>query len=289
MKKVAIMTDSNSGMPQAEGKELGVHILPMPFFIDGEEYFEEVSLSQRRFYERLAHDAEIGTSQPTVGAVLEAWEGLLAEYEQVVHIPMSSGLSGSCATALSLAANYDGRVQVVNNQRVSVTQRQSVLDAISLAEQGKNAQQIKELLEKEKFESSIYITVDTLKYLKRGGRVTAAAAAIGTVLNIKPVLQIQGEKLDAFSKCRGMKQARKIMIDAMKKDLDVRFLGHVEKGLMCLEIAYTDAEELAEEFKRQVMEEIPGYEIAMYPLALSIACHIGPGALALACAKRCVG
>ena len=206
MSRVAVLTDSNSGITQAAGKELGVGILPMPFFIDGEEYFEEITLSQKEFYERLKANHDVKTSQPAPGDVMGMWDKYLEEYDEVVYIPMSSGLSSSCETAIMLSTDYDGKVQVVNNQRISVTQRQSVLDALKLRDAGKNAAEIKEILEKVKLESSIYITVDTLKYLKKGGRITPAAAAIGTVLNLKPVLQIQGEKLDAYAKVRGWKQ-----------------------------------------------------------------------------------
>ena len=215
MSRVAVLTDSNSGITQAAGKELGVGILPMPFFIDGEEYFEEITLSQKEFYERLKANHDVKTSQPAPGDVMGMWDKYLEEYDEVVYIPMSSGLSSSCETAIMLSTDYDGKVQVVNNQRISVTQRQSVLDALKLRDAGKNAAEIKEILEKVKLESSIYITVDTLKYLKKGGRITPAAAAIGTVLNLKPVLQIQGEKLDAYAKVRGWKQAKKTMLDAI--------------------------------------------------------------------------
>ena len=203
MSKLAIITDSNSGITQRRGKELGIFVLPMPFFIDGQLFLEDITLTQEQFYERLGADSDISTSQPSPGDVMELWEKILRDYDEIVHIPMSSGLSSSCATAMSIADEYDGRVQVVNNQRISVTQEQSVYDAMKLRDEGKSAKEIKEILEKEKFLSSIYITVDTLKYLKKGGRVTPAAAANGTVLNLKPVLQIQGEKLDAFAKVRG--------------------------------------------------------------------------------------
>lgn len=209
MSKTAIVTDSNSGITQAQAKELGIAVLPMPFFIDGELYMEDITLTQEEFYRRLGENSDISTSQPSPGDIMDLWDGLLKEYDEIVHIPMSSGLSSSCETAAALSADYDGKVQVVNNQRISITQRQSVLEAMELAENGRSASEIKEILEREKFESSIYITVDTLKYLKKGGRITPAAAAIGTVLNLKPVLTIQGEKLDAFAKVRGWKQAKR--------------------------------------------------------------------------------
>lgn len=283
MKNIAIITDSNSGITQKQGKELGITVLPMPFFIDGKEYFEDIDLTQEEFYKKLDEGADIGTSQPSVGSILDLWDQLLENYDEIVHIPMSSGLSGSCETAMGLSGDYDGRVEVVNNQRISVTQRQSALDALELAQSGRTAREIKEILERTKLDSSIYITVDTLKYLKKGGRITATAAALGTVLNLKPVLQIQGEKLDAYSKSRGMKAARKTMVEAMKKDLDTRFRKAAEKKEVYLQLAHTNNEALAEEFKKEIEELFPGYPIHVDPLSLSVACHIGPGALALAC------
>lgn len=286
MSNIAITTDSNSGITQREAKEMGISVLPMPFTMNGEPFYEDINLSQEQFYIRLAEGADIATSQPAVGTVLELWDTLLKEYDEVVHIPMSSGLSASCETATMLAADYDGRVQVVNNQRISVTQRQSVLDAMALARSGSSAAQIKETLEAHKFDSSIYIMVDTLKYLKQGGRITPAAAAIGTLLQLKPVLQIQGEKLDAYAKVRGIKMARKTMIDAMRKDFETRFAGESDPDHMWLEIAYTFNQELALDFKQEVEAAFPGYSIHMDPLSLSVSCHIGPGALAIACSKK---
>ena len=282
MCKVAIVTDSNSGINQSQAEGLGIHVLPMPFRIDDEEYFEDITLSQEEFYERLAREADISTSQPTVGDVMALWDQLLTEYDEIVHIPMSSGLSGSCQTAVTLADGYHGKVQVVNNQRISLTQRQSALDAFELAKLGKNAKEIRTILEREKMRSSIYITVDTLKYLKKGGRVTPTAAAIGTVLKIKPVLQIQGDKLDAYSKTRGMKQAKKIMIDALRKDFDGRFKEAFEQKKIHLGVAHTRNEEAAKELAAELAETFPGFgHIQIDPLSLSIACHIGPGALAV--------
>jgi len=283
MSRTAIVTDSNSGITQAQAKELGVSVLPMPFFIHEKLYFEEITLSQEEFYQRLLEDSDISTSQPAPGDVTELWNKTLKEYDEIVYIPMSSGLSSSCESAMVLAQEYDGRVQVVNNQRISVTQRQSVLDAIELASRGKTASQIKEILEKVKFESSIYITVETLKYLKRGGRITPAAAAIGTILNLKPVLTIQGEKLDAYAKCRGKKAARKTMIDAIKKDLETRFAKDWEKGRVHMAAAYSGNPEEAEDWLRELQENFPHTDFHMDPLSLSVACHIGNGALAVAC------
>ena len=286
MGKVAIVTDSNSGITQEQAKEYGVNVLPMPFFINGETFFEDIDLSQEEFYEKLEGNADISTSMPAVGSVTELWDKLLEGYDGIVHIPMSSGLSSSCETAIMLAQDYDGKVQVVNNQRISVTQKQSVLDAAELARRGKGAQEIKDYLEQTKFDSSIYIMVDTLAYLKKGGRITPAAAALGTLLKLKPVLQIQGEKLDAFAKARTVKQAKNIMVEAVKNDFEKRFKDAAGEG-MHLYIAYTKDRQTAQEFKVQVQEAFPKAEITMVdPLSLSVACHIGPGALALACAKK---
>ena len=284
MSKVAIVTDSNSGITQKRGEELGIYVLPMPFFIGGELYLEDITLSQEQFYEKLGADSEISTSQPSPGDVMDLWDKLLEDYDEIVCIPMSSGLSSTCETALSLAQDYDEKVQVVNNQRISVTQEQSVYDAIKLRDEGKSAAEIRQVLEKEKMQASIYITVDTLKYLKKGGRITPASAAIGTVLNLKPVLQIQGEKLDAFAKVRGWKAAKKTMLNAIEKDLTDRFAD--VKDQMVLGMAYTCSKEEADEWKNEIQTRFPDYELVEGPLTLSIACHIGPGAMAVTCMKR---
>ncbi|MGN1197749.1 MAG: DegV family protein [Acetatifactor sp.] len=284
--KVGIVTDSNSGITQAEGKTLGIHILPMPFMINEETFFEDISLTQEQFYERLTSGAGIRTSQPSPESVMDFWNELLKEYDELVHIPMSSGLSGSCQSAIMLSEEYDGKVQVVNNQRISVTQRQSCLDAKLLADKGLNAKAIREALEEDKFNSSIYIMLDTLYYLKKGGRITPAAAAIGTMLRLKPVLQIQGEKLDAFSKARTTGQGKNIMINAIKNDMIHRFGGEPDPHKQWLEIAYTQDKEAANQFLAEVQEAFPGFEIVVNPLSLSIACHIGPGSLALACCQK---
>ena len=286
MSKIAIVTDSNSGITQAEGARRGIHVLPMPFMIDEVTYYEDIDLTQEQFYEKLKSGANIATSQPSPDSVTSLWDKLLQEYDEIVHIPMSSGLSGSCQSAMAFAADYDGRVQVVNNQRISVTQRQSALDALQLADAGKNAAQIKEFLENDKFNSSIYIMLDTLYYLKKGGRITPAAAAIGTMLRLKPVLTIQGEKLDAFAKARTTSQGKTMMTNAIKKDINERFGGMTEDKHIWLQIAYTHDRAAAEQFRTEVETEFPGYDIHIDPLSLSVACHIGPGALALACCKK---
>ncbi|MGN0404273.1 MAG: DegV family protein [Bariatricus sp.] len=286
MSKVAIVTDSNSGITQAEGKEMGVFVLPMPFYIDEELYFEEITLTQEEFYQKMESDADIKTSQPAPGDVMKLWDDILKEYDEIVHIPMSSGLSGSCETAMMLAEDYDGKVKVVNNQRISVTQRRSVMEAKELADAGKNADEIKELLEEIKMESDIYITLDTLKYLKKGGRLTPAAAAIGTVLNLKPVLRIKGEKLDAFSKSRGWKSAKKTMIQTIQKVIDTEFADCKGPENLYIDAAYTGDLEDAYEWKKELEETFPEYDIYMAPLSLSVACHIGPGARAVTVTKR---
>lgn len=286
MLNIAIVTDSNSGITQAAGKELGIHVLPMPFMIDGETFYEDISLTQEEFYEKLKSGAEISTSQPSPEAVMNLWDELLKDYDEIVHIPMSSGLSGSCQSAMMLAEDYEGRVQVVNNQRISVTQRQSCLDAKLLAAKGMNAKEIKDFLEEDKFNSSIYIMLDTLYYLKKGGRITPAAAAIGTMLRLKPVLQIQGEKLDAFAKARTTTQGKTIMINAIRSDIENRFGGMTEDRHIWLEIAHTANEEAAKVYKEEILKVFPGYDVHIDPLSLSVACHIGPGALAFACCRK---
>lgn len=280
--KIAAATDSNSGITQDQAKQLGVHVLPMPFIIDGQMYYEGVDLTHEEFFRRMEEGADITTSQPSPGEVTDFWDKLLEEYDAVVYIPMSSGLSGSCQTAMLLAEDYEGKVYVVNNQRISVTQMQSVLDARDLIKKGYAAAQIRNILEETKFNSSIYVTVTTLKYLKKGGRITPAAAMLGTLLQIKPVLTIQGEKLDAFSKARTLKQGKTIMMTALKKDLETRF-HDPEARHTWLEIAYTCSDEMAQEFKETVAEIYPDANICIAPLSLSIACHIGPGCLAVAC------
>ena len=283
MSSVAIVTDSNSGISQAEGKELGIYVIPMPCLVDGKLYFEDVDMNKEQFYHFLENDADLSTSQPSPGDVMDLWDKLLKEYDEIVHIPMSSGLSASCSTAMGLAQDYDGKVQVVNNQRISVTMQQSVMDAKHLVAAGKSAAQIKEILEKEALESSIYLMVDTLKYLKKGGRITPSAALLGSALNLKPILQIQGDKLDAYKKVRGVKAAKKNMLEAMKKDVEGRFSDYVTKGQLKLHVAYTTDEETARQWKEEVQSVFPDIAISrMDPLSFSVTCHTGPGVLAIA-------
>lgn len=286
MAKIAIVTDSNSGITQAEAEKLGIYVLPMPFMIGGETFFEGVNLTQEEFYRKLRTGVPVSTSQPAPDSVLRLWRRLLLDYDQVVHIPMSSGLSGSCQTAVMLADDFDGRVQVVNNQRISVTQRRSVEDAIRLAGEGMDAAQIREFLEKDKFNSSIYIMVDTLFYLKKGGRITPAAAALGTLLRLKPVLQIHGEKLDAFAKARTTASARQIMLNAVMNDVTKRFHRPLSDCGMWVDFAHTQNEEAILDFQKEVLAHFPGAESHVDPLSLSVSCHIGPGALAVAVTMR---
>ena len=283
--KIAVVTDSNSGITQAQAKEMGVAVLPMPFMIDGETYYEDITLTREQFYQRLKDNADIATSQPTPDSILKMWDKLLKEYDQIIHIPMSSGLSGSCSTAMMLAGEdeYEGKVFVVDNRRISVTQYQSVKDAQMLAAMGMDGTQIKKRLEETAADSVIFITVDTLKYLKKGGRITPAA--LGTLLKIKPVLIILGEKLDSFAKARTMKQAKTMMMNAIQKELDGRL--HDSECRNChLAIAHTDNEEAALEFKKEVEERFPNADVYMAPLSLSIACHIGPGSLAVTATRK---
>lgn len=276
-KNIGIVTDSNSGITQKQGEELGIHVLPMPFTVNGTPYFEDINLSQEQFYARLTEGANIATSQPSPEAVLNLWNRLLERYDELVHIPMSSGLSGSCETAILLSGEYDGRVQVVNNQRISVTQRQSVLDAMHLTSQGFSAKQIKDTLEAKKMETGIYIMVDTLKYLRKGGRITPAAAALGTVLRLKPVLQIHGARLDAFAKARTVQQAKALMINALKNDIEQCFgRRDVDPSLYHLEIAHTQNEAAAMELRSQLMEALPGsQEVYVDRLSLSVSAISG--------------
>lgn len=285
MAKIAIVTDSNSGITQAQAKEMGISVLPMPFMINDETFYEDITLTQEEFYKKLASGANVVTSQPTPESVMNLWDELLKEYDEIVHIPMSSGLSGSCQSAIMIAEDYEGKVQVVNNQRISITQRQSALDAVALVERGMNAAEIKDFLEKDKFNSSIYIMLDTLYYLKKGGRITPAAAALGTLLKLKPVLQIQGEKLDAFAKARTVSQGKTTMINAIRNDMNNRFGGATPDNIW-LEMAYTYDLDAANQFKSEVEAAFPGFDVHMDPLSLSVACHIGPGSLAVACCKK---
>ena len=286
MKKTAIVTDSNAGILPAEAQEKGIFLLPMPFMIDGRDYFENVDLTEEVFYQMMREKRAISTSQPAPADVTALWDKALSEYGELIHIPMSSGLSASCQSAAILAKDYGGKVQVADNRRISVTQKSAVYDALRLAEQGKSAQEIKTILEEDADNSSIYIMLDTLYYLKKGGRITPAAAAVGTVLRIKPVLQIQGALLDAFAKARTINQAKTIMINAVRSDMENRFGGAFPDNCM-LSIAHTDNLEMAMQFKEEVEAAFPGFTVEdVDPLSLVVSCHIGPGSLALTCCKK---
>ncbi len=283
MSKVAVMTDSNSGITQSQAKELGITVVPMPFYIDGKLYYEDIDLTQEDFYRMLEKGGDISTSMPAVGDLIDRWEALLKDYDEIVYIPMSSGLSSSCATAKALAQDYEGKVFVVDNQRISVTMKQTVFEAMKMAEHGKTAAEIRDILEATKFESTIYIMVDTLTYLKKGGRITPAAAALGTLLKLKPVLQIRGEKLDAFE-ARTIKQAKQIMLDAIKTDMD-QVLHDPDGKHTKIAMAHTHNEEAIMQFKEEAQAIWPDHDIMVDPLSLSVSCHIGPGALAITCTK----
>ena len=287
MSIIAFTTDSNCGLSLEDSKKYGIAIIPMPFYINGKDYFENINLSQEEFFRFLDDPAtELSTSAPSPGDTLECWSNLLKEYDEVVHVPMSMAMSSSYSTSAALAEEFGGRVQVVNNQRISVTQRSSIFDGMRLAEAGYDAKSIKERLEEEGLLSSIYIMVDNLKYLKKGGRVTPAAALIGTVFQIKPVLQIQGDKLDAFAKCRGQKAAKATMLEAIKKDLDVRFAEYTKAGQMEIAYSYSGTDmEPVNAWVEEIKAAFPGYELHGDPLSLNVSCHIGAGALAITCQK----
>lgn len=281
MSKVCIITDSNSGITQSESKQLGIVVIPMPFYINEVQHFEDIDMTQEEFYEALMDEkTEVSTSQPSPDTIMQTWRENLEEYDEIVHIPMSSGISSSCATAMMLAQEeeFEGKVFVVDNQRISVTQRRSVQQAKELAERGYSAKEIHDILFRDKFQSSIYIMVNTLKYLRKGGRLTPAVAAIGTVLRIKPVLQIQGEKLDSYAKVKTLKQAKTTMLKAIRSDFEKRFSDEE----MEIDIAYTYDKAEADKFKEEILREYPNAKVYMDPLSLSVSCHIGPGALAVA-------
>ena len=287
MSRTAIAADSNSGITLKQAKKLGAFILPMSFDVNGTQYYEGVDLKQEEFYEMISRPkTTVSTTQPSPAELQKFWRGILKEYDELVYIPMSSGLSSSCTTASILAKDFNGRVHVVNNQRISVTQYQSVVDALNMAQQGRNGEYIKQRLEEDKFQSSIYIMVNKLDFLKKGGRITPAAALIANVMNLMPVLQIQGEKLDACAKCRGMKSAKEKLLEVMHRDFDIRFKELADNGEMSLLFAYSDmSRHEAEQWRKEIERSFPGYKVEGAPLSLSIGCHIGPGSLAIACSK----
>jgi DegV family protein with EDD domain len=280
------MTDSNSGITQDMAKEMGINVVPMPFTIDGTTYYEDVNLTREEFFQMMADGKDIQTSQPSPGDLMSLWDKSLEKYDQIVYIPMSSGLSSSCQNARMIANDYNGKVVVVNNQRISVTQKRSVQDAIELAKNGYDAVRIRDILVRDKFEASIYIMLDTLKYLKKGGRITPAAAAVGTLMRIKPVLQIKGERLDAFSKARTLAQGKSTMINAIHHDIDNLF-GGIDAGNVYMYAVHAQVPEPFAVFKKEVADAFPKYNVEEDRLSLSICCHIGPGALAMGCVKKC--
>lgn len=280
--KIAIVTDTNSGITQEEAKELGIYLIAMPFFINKNTYYEGITLSQEEFFKKLEDDENISTSQPSPGTVIELWDNLLKDYNYILHIPMSSGLSSSMETARMLSSDYEGKVLVVDNKRISVTFRQSILDALYLIEKGLSAKEIQEILEKEALESIIYVTVDTLKYLEKGGRITPAVAALGSIFNIKPVLLIDGGKLDTYKKVRGLKSAQKAMIEAIKNDIENRFKGTD----YLIQTAYSGDLEQGNKWNETVKQAFPEHDVYNDVLPMSICCHVGPGALGITCVKK---
>ncbi len=279
MSKIAVVTDTNSGITTAEAEKIGVSLIPMPFMVNGEEYFEGISCTYEHFFEMLNNGADVSTSQPSAYSITSVWDNLLKTYDGVVYLPMSSALSGSCQAARALAREYEGRVYVVDNKRISITLRQSVLDAVKLARQGLELNEIGKKLEEAGLDCSIYLAVNTLELLKKSGRVTAAGAAIATVLGLKPVLQIQGEKLDAFAKARGMKAAENVMFNAIEKDLKTRFAGRDIRVVA----AYSGDEENGREWLNLVRKHFSDRQIEIYRLPISICCHVGGGVRAMGC------
>ena len=274
-------------MAKVEGEKYGVEVLPMSFIINGKIYYEGMDISHEEFMKKLGEDAQVSTSQPSPGEVTERWEKLLKRHDEVVYIPMSGALSKSCETAQMLAKDYDGRVQVVDSRRVSVPQKMMVMDGTALVKEGKSAAEIRQLLSESAMDCAIYIAVDTLKYLKRGGRITGAAAAVGTMLNIKPILLMKGEKLDAYEKARGMKAAKRIMLQAVHRELEGPFKQAAEKDEICIQMAHTCVDtSQAEEWEERIREEFPDLRLEAAPLPLCTACHIGPDGLGIGITRR---
>ena len=279
MSRIAVVTDTNSGITREEAKKLGVFLLPMPIIVDGKEYFEGVTCTYEQFFDMLAAGSDVSTSQPAPEDLTALWDTILQSYDSIVHIPMSSALSGSCGTAKALAADYNGRVCVVDNKRISLSQRESVLDALTLIKKGLTAAEICVQLEETAYNSSIYLAVNTLELLKKSGRVTAAGAALATLLGLKPVLQIQGEKLDAYAKVRGMAAAEKTMLKAIEKDMQTRFAGK----LVHIAVAYSGDIRPALDWRKTVRSYFGDSHIELYKLPISICCHVGAGVKAIAC------
>ncbi|MBQ2022197.1 MAG: DegV family protein [Lachnospiraceae bacterium] len=285
MKSIGIITDSHSGITQEEAKQLGIWVLPMPFYIGGECYLEGINLTREEFFEKLEGGSAIATSQPSPADVCDVWDWALKEFEKVLYLPLSSGLSGSCETAMALARDeqYEGKILVVDHGQISTPLHQMVLDTLELIEKGYSAEQIKEILESGKDRMMIYIGVETLEYLKRGGRVTPAAAAIGSVLNIKPVLKLETGKLDSFKKCRGFSKVKKTMIEAMKQEMDTRFADALADGQLRLLAASSADKEETENWVKEIEDAFPGMKVFCDPLSLGVSCHTGAGALGIGC------
>lgn len=286
MKPIGIITDSHSSITQEEAKKLGIYVLAAPFYIDGECYYEGVDLSREEFFRRLEGGAEVTTSQPSPAEVYDIWDKGLEEFEKILYMPLTSGLSGSCATAMAMAQDekYEGRVLVVDHGQIAAPLHQLILDTLDLIEKGYSAETIKEILEAAKERMMIYIGVETLEYLKRGGRVTAAGAALGTVLNIKPVLKLETGKLDAYKKCRGFSKAKKIMIESMKTEIETRFPDAMADGKVHLLAASSASEEETAQWVQEIEDAFPGMKVLCDPLSLGICCHIGRGGLGIGCA-----
>lgn len=287
--RVAIVTDSNSGITQQEAKQLGITVIPMPFLIDGEEFFEDINLTQEEFYQKLTQDADVSTSQPNIFMVVEKWTKLLETYDEIVHIPMSSSLSATTETATNYAKDFNGKVQIVDNKRISTTQKQSVFDAIKMASEGKTAKEIKKHLEETASIASIYIMVTTLKYLKKGGRVTPAAAAFGNLLKIKPVLTIQGGKLDKYCQVISLAQGKKKMLDQVANEIKTRFAKEVQSGHLQVSLVHSNSAKIMESFKKEAEQVFKplGVKISFVDaLSLSVACHIGDGSIAITCSYK---
>lgn len=289
IKKIAITTDSNSGVLPNEYKDKNVFVLPMPFIINGGQYFENVNLTQAQFYDFMKNNASVSTSQPSPGDLLDFWEDLLKEYDEIVHIPMTSGLSQACNSATRFAKEYGGRIQVVDNKRISVVLKESILDAIELVKQGKSALEIKQVLEENALDFAIYISVNEMKYLKKGGRITGAAAMIGTLLGLKPVLKLGGEKIDKFALPKSQRKAKEVIKEAIRKDIDSKFKQYEENGELVISVAYTDNKEIAEELKQDLIATFPKLTFGFCePLSLSVSCHVGPGTIGVAIVRSLV-
>ena len=288
MKKVGVATDSHSGILPVRAEQLGVKVLPMPFYVDEECYYEGVSITREQFFEYLKEDKKVSTSQPSPESVMEFWREGLKEYEQILYIPMSSGLSGSCYTAMALAQDeeFEDKVFVVDNGRIATPLHRSILDALEMAEEGLDAAQIKAILEADKSNMSIYIAVETLDNLKKGGRISPATATLGTLLNIKPILKLGTEVLDTYKKSRGMKKAKKEMIEAMQNDFETTFREYYEKGEVYLMAASSADEQTTQEWVEEIKEAFPGMEVMCDYLTLGISCHTGEGALGIGCSCR---